>query len=162
MRSGLCISNSLTTEIRTISTNSERSSKMSIIPLWPNLQPRATDPLWFNADRPCDDESEVAALEAEHQAWREHVRVQRYDHIPIGKTVSDFRGSEEEEEEEEEEEGEGEEEEESDTHEEEEEELDEIDMEVSYSHQQQTSSPTDTVTDPVSIRMVSTHTGRYS
>ncbi|CAD1479681.1 unnamed protein product [Heterotrigona itama] len=106
---------------------------MSIIPLWPNLQPRATDPLWFNADRPCDDESEVAALEAEHQAW--------------------FRGSEEEEEEEEEEEGEGEEEEESDTHEEEEEELDEIDMEVSYSHQQQTSSPTDTVTDPVSIRM---------
>ncbi|XP_029037036.1 anaphase-promoting complex subunit 15-like [Osmia bicornis bicornis] len=135
---------------------------MSIMPLWPNLQPRATDPLWFNADRPCDDESEVAALEAEHQAWREHVRVQGYDHIPIGKTVSDFRGSEEEEEEEEEEEGEGEEEEESDTHEEEEEELDEIDMEVSYSHQQQRSSPTDTVTDPVSIRMVSTHTGRYS
>ncbi|XP_076161234.1 uncharacterized protein LOC143143638 isoform X2 [Ptiloglossa arizonensis] len=124
---------------------------MAIMPLWPNLQPRATDPLWFNADMPFDDESQ-----------REQVRVQRYDHIPIGKTVSDFRGSVEEEEEEEEEEGEGEEEEESDTHEEEEEELDEIDMEVSYSHQQQTSSPTDTMTDPVSIRMVSTHTGRYS
>lgn len=39
------------------------------MPLWPNLQPRATDPLWFNADRPVDDESEVAALEAEHQKW---------------------------------------------------------------------------------------------
>ena len=110
----------LIVEIRTLSTDSKKSLKMSIIPLWPNLQPRATDPLWFNADRPCDDESEVAALEAEHQAWvsklrdnayitninyycpscinlssllvffkREHVRVQRYDHIPIGKTVSD-------------------------------------------------------------------------
>lgn len=48
---------------------------MSIIPLWPNLQPRATDPLWFNADRPCDDESEVAALEAEHQAWVSKLRM---------------------------------------------------------------------------------------
>ncbi|XP_078044921.1 uncharacterized protein LOC144474172 [Augochlora pura] len=137
---------------------------MSIMPLWPNLQPRATDPLWFNADRPCDDESEVAALEAEHQARRDRVRIQCYDHIPIGKTLSDMRGSLEEEEEEEEEEVEGEEgeEEESDTHEEEEEELDEIDMEVSYSHQQQRSSPMDTVSEPVSIRMVSNHTGRYS
>lgn len=42
---------------------------MSFIPLWPNLQPRATDSLWFNADCPVDDESEVAAMEAEHQAW---------------------------------------------------------------------------------------------
>ncbi|KAL2719134.1 anaphase-promoting complex subunit 15-like isoform X1 [Vespula squamosa] len=138
---------------------------MSIIPLWPSLRPRITDPLWFDADSPVDEESEVTALEAEHQAWREHVRVQGYDHIPIGKTVSDFRGSEEEEEEEEEEEGDGEEEEESDTHEEEEEELDEIDMEVSYPHQPQRSSPTDTVTDPVSIRVVNSvnaHTPRYT
>lgn len=42
---------------------------MSFMPLWPNLQPRSTDPLWFNADRPIDDESEVAALELEHQHW---------------------------------------------------------------------------------------------
>ena len=73
-----------------------------------------------------------------------------------------FRGSEEEEEEEEEEEGEGEEEEESDGNEEEEEEFDDIDMEVSYSHQQQRTSPTDTVTDPVSIRMVSAIAQRYT
>lgn len=74
-----------------------------------------------------------------------------------------FRGSEGEEEEEEEEEGEGEEEDESDTHEEEEEELDEIDMEVSYSHHPQRSSPTDTVTAPVSIRMVNaSNLTRYS
>ncbi|XP_024945878.1 anaphase-promoting complex subunit 15B isoform X2 [Cephus cinctus] len=129
---------------------------MSFMPLWPNLQPRATDPLWFYADKPCDDESEVLALETEHQAWREHLKAEGCDHIPIGKSASD------EEEEEEEEEGEGEEEEESDTHEDEEEELDEIDMEVSYSHQQQRSSPTDTVTDPVSIRMVNVHTTRFS
>lgn len=91
------------------------------------------------------------------------MRVQGYEHIPIGKTVSDFRGSEGEEEEEEEEEGEGEEEDESDTHEEEEEELDEIDMEVSYSHHPQRSSPTDTVTAPVSIRMVNaSNLTRYS
>ncbi|CAB0044709.1 unnamed protein product [Trichogramma brassicae] len=99
-----------------------------------HLQPRATDPLWFNADKPIDDdESQVAAMELEFEAWR---------------------GSEEEEEEEEEEEGEGEEEEDSDTHEEEEEELDDIDMEVSYSHPQQRSSPADTSTDQVVIRMV--------
>lgn len=42
---------------------------MSFMPLWPNLQPRATDPLWFNADKPIDDESEVTALELERQAW---------------------------------------------------------------------------------------------
>uniref|UniRef100_A0ABD2XQI4 Uncharacterized protein n=1 Tax=Trichogramma kaykai TaxID=54128 RepID=A0ABD2XQI4_9HYME len=106
---------------------------MSFMPLWPDLQPRATDPLWFNADKPIDDESQVAAMELEFEAW--------------------FRGSEEEEEEEEEEEGEGEEEEDSDTHEEEEEELDDIDMEVSYSHPQQRSSPADTSTDQVVIRM---------
>ncbi|XP_014480988.1 PREDICTED: anaphase-promoting complex subunit 15-like isoform X2 [Dinoponera quadriceps] len=132
---------------------------MAIRPLWPDLRPRATDPLWFNADRPCDDESEVTALEADHHAWAEHVRVQGYDNIPIGKT---YRGSEEDEEEEEEEEGEGEEEDESDTHEEEEEELDEIDMEVSYTHHPQRSSPTDLVSPPVSIRMVNaTNITRY-
>ncbi|XP_034951028.1 anaphase-promoting complex subunit 15B [Chelonus insularis] len=131
---------------------------MAFRPLWPNLQPRATDPLWFNADKPCDDEEEVEKLEAQSQIWKDRYRTISSDQIPIGKSASDFRGSEEEDDEEEEEEGE--EEEESDTHEEEEEEFDEIDMEVSYTQQQQRSSPTDTPTDPVSIRMV-THTPRY-
>ncbi|XP_008555746.1 anaphase-promoting complex subunit 15-like isoform X1 [Microplitis mediator] len=133
---------------------------MSFMPLWPNLQPRATDPLWFNVDKPIDDEEEVEKLETVNQAWKDRVKALYSDQIPIGKSASDFRGSEEEDDEEEEEEGEGEEEEESDTHEEEEEEFDEIDMEVSYTHQQQRSSPTDTPTDPVSIRMVTT--SRYS
>ncbi|XP_058795685.1 anaphase-promoting complex subunit 15-like isoform X3 [Phymastichus coffea] len=131
---------------------------MSFIPLWPNLQPRATDPLWFNADKPIDDESEVVSLELEHQTWREQIQVEGHDHIPIGKSASDFRNSEEEEEEEEEEEGEGEEEEDSETHEEEEEELDDIDMEVSYSRQQQRTSPLDSGTDSTVIRMDATGT----
>lgn len=42
---------------------------MSIIPLWPSLRPRITDPLWFDADSPVDEESEVTAFEAEFQAW---------------------------------------------------------------------------------------------
>lgn len=42
---------------------------MSFMALWPNLQPRATDPLWFNVDKPCDDEEEVEKLEAMNQAW---------------------------------------------------------------------------------------------
>ncbi|XP_012269491.1 anaphase-promoting complex subunit 15-like [Athalia rosae] len=138
---------------------------MSFMPLWPNLQPRAIDPLWFDADKPCDDESEVMALERDHQAWMDSIQAERYDQIPIGKLASDFRGSEAEEEEEEEEEGEGEEEEESDTHEEEEEELDEIDMEVSYTHPQQRTSPglsPDTQRNPVSIRMVTARTLHFT
>ena len=88
------------------------------MPLWPNLQPRSTDPLWFNADRPIDDESEVAALEQEHQQWvytfssyfknnnvilesfyyiyifcfvfqREHIRTEGSEHVPIGKDARD-------------------------------------------------------------------------
>ena len=48
---------------------------MSFMPLWPDLQPRATDPLWFNADKPIDDEGEVAALEQEYQV---SVSIEKY------------------------------------------------------------------------------------
>lgn len=103
------------------------------------------------------------ALEKEHQAWMDGIQAERYDQIPIGKSASDFRGSEGEEEEEEEEEGEGEEEEESDTHEEEEEELDEIDMDGSYTQQRGSPGPgPDTQANPVSIRMVNARTLHYT
>ncbi|KAG8034595.1 hypothetical protein G9C98_007671 [Cotesia typhae] len=42
---------------------------MSFMPQWPNLRPRATDPLWFNVDKPIDDEEEVEKLETMNQAW---------------------------------------------------------------------------------------------
>lgn len=48
---------------------------MAIMPLWPNLQPRATDPLWFNADMPFDDESQVTMLESKHQTWVRNMNI---------------------------------------------------------------------------------------
>ena len=42
---------------------------MSANQFWPSLLPSVNDPLWFNVDRPKDDESELAALEEKHQSW---------------------------------------------------------------------------------------------
>ena len=36
--------------------------------MFPSLTPRATDPLWFNVDKPVDEEAELAREEAEHTA----------------------------------------------------------------------------------------------
>lgn len=36
---------------------------------FPVLTPRLIDSKWFNADSPCDEEAELAALEQEHQHW---------------------------------------------------------------------------------------------
>ena len=37
--------------------------------MFPSLLPKVADPLWFNVDKPCDDESELTKLEEEHAAW---------------------------------------------------------------------------------------------
>lgn len=43
------------------------AKKMSA-PIFPKLIPSATDPLWFNVDKPCDDENELSELEEEYQS----------------------------------------------------------------------------------------------
>lgn len=37
--------------------------------LFPSLNPRLLDSHWFTADSPCDEESDVAAMEQKYQAW---------------------------------------------------------------------------------------------
>ena len=36
---------------------------------FPSLLPKISDPVWFNVDKPCDDENELTKLEEEHQNW---------------------------------------------------------------------------------------------
>lgn len=38
-------------------------------PLFPDLFPRLTDPLWFLNEKVTDDDSELTQLEHEHTAW---------------------------------------------------------------------------------------------
>ncbi|XP_075228418.1 uncharacterized protein LOC142328484 [Lycorma delicatula] len=113
------------------------TSKM-LIPLFPSLAPKITDPLWFSVDRPRNDESELLQLEQEHSTWLNSIGQKDCDVIPIGKTA--FENQEEEEEDDEEEDDNDDDE--SDTHDEED---DDLDMEVTYERD----SP------DVSIRMAS-------
>ena len=52
-------------------------------PIFPTLLPKDVDPLWFNVDKPCDDENELSKLEEEHQTW-----VGQDDHSVITKFPS--------------------------------------------------------------------------
>lgn len=38
-------------------------------PLFPDLMPKLTDSLWFNVDKPVDDDTELTQLEHEHTNW---------------------------------------------------------------------------------------------
>lgn len=38
-------------------------------PLFPDLTPKLTDPIWFNVDKAVDEDAELAQLEQEHTDW---------------------------------------------------------------------------------------------
>ncbi|GAB1608241.1 anaphase-promoting complex subunit 15-like isoform X1 [Argonauta hians] len=71
-------------------------------PLFPSLVPKAVDPFWFPVDKPCLDESEISALEADYNNWAQSVGDKDNAIVPIGKTAQEHYDEEEEEEEEEE------------------------------------------------------------
>ncbi|XP_014776202.1 anaphase-promoting complex subunit 15 isoform X2 [Octopus bimaculoides] len=71
-------------------------------PLFPALVPKAVDPFWFPVDKPCLDESEISALEADYNNWAQSVGDKDNAIVPIGKTAQEHYDEEEEEEEEEE------------------------------------------------------------
>lgn len=77
--------------------------------MFPSLLPRISDPLWFNVDKPCDDENEISKLEEEQEAWLKAIAEKDKDVVPIG------RNREHIDEEEEDEEDDGEDDDESDT-----------------------------------------------
>ncbi|CAD0195621.1 unnamed protein product [Chrysodeixis includens] len=52
---------------------------------FPVLTPRLVDPLWFNADSPCDEETELSALEQANQNWLNSIGQQYMKRAPLGK-----------------------------------------------------------------------------
>ncbi|KAF4520684.1 hypothetical protein B566_EDAN006360 [Ephemera danica] len=65
------------------------------------MQPKLVDPLWFNVDRPCDEEAEILQMEQELKAQLESITHKDADLIPLGKNASEHADDMEEEEEEE-------------------------------------------------------------
>ncbi|XP_038055776.1 anaphase-promoting complex subunit 15-like [Patiria miniata] len=77
---------------------------------FPSLFPKLSDPLWFDIDKPFEDESQLAEEEREHQNWLKSIEEKNKDVIPIGKTTAEPYGDYDEDEEEDEDEIESEEE----------------------------------------------------
>ncbi|XP_059047528.1 anaphase-promoting complex subunit 15B-like [Achroia grisella] len=52
---------------------------------FPALTPRLIDSKWFNADSPCDEETELTALEQANQLWLNSIEQQYAKRTPLGK-----------------------------------------------------------------------------
>nr|ALS04377.1 anaphase-promoting complex subunit 15-like protein [Acartia pacifica] len=68
----------------------------------PALLPRVSDPLWFGADRPVDEEAQIAKEENDHADLMIRISQRGKDIIPIGKSSSEALQEPEEEEDEDE------------------------------------------------------------
>lgn len=95
------------------------------VPMFPSLQNKIADPLWFGIDRSCDDENELHALENEQSNWMSVIVQKNCDLLPIGKKPSEQLEEVEEDDEEEDDNDDD-----SDSHDDEDDE--DLDMEVSY------------------------------
>ncbi|XP_063702787.1 anaphase-promoting complex subunit 15B [Culicoides brevitarsis] len=62
---------------------------MSMIPFFPSLMPPTTNSLWFDIDVACDEDSEITALETEHQQWLNSISQTASDLNPLGKTPAE-------------------------------------------------------------------------
>ncbi|XP_075987246.1 anaphase-promoting complex subunit 15B-like [Anticarsia gemmatalis] len=52
---------------------------------FPMLTPRLADSTWFNADSPCDEETELTAMEQANQHWLNSIGQQYMKRAPLGK-----------------------------------------------------------------------------